>query len=526
MLRYTLKRCLQMIPTVAGVVLVTFVLFNLVGGSPASMTLGQHVSSQALEEFDEQRGFNKPLLFGWWTRTRALEDTTFAAGPGPWRGTAGASYAPPAGHDPGRLVLAPDSAHAVPLAFPLKPDAGYRLTIRYRLAGGGSAKLQVGRESKRPGCSVSQGQKQTISPSPRWKTIRLDIQRQMGKDVEATPPSLSAIAELTGTNHDGMKSGGGAASTGNGTGDGTNRIPIQIGMPGSMPSAASGTEGKGQPACAEPVVSLVFQVKGRPLEIRSVSLRRKMAHPLDSQLVFYLRQLARLDFGVSSAMNQPVSRLLRQGIGPSLALTVPILLVELVVSVVLSLVCAFFRNTVTDRFLVVLSVALMSVNYLVWIVAGQYLLAYRLRWFPLWGFESWSYLFLPVLIGVVSGLGANVRFYRAIMLDEMYRDYVRTAFAKGVGRAGVLFRHVLKNAMIPIITNVAIALPFLYTGSLLLESFFGIPGLGYLSVNALNSADIDVVRAVVLVGSILFVVANLLADLCYALVDPRVKLGG
>jgi peptide/nickel transport system permease protein len=260
------------------------------------------------------------------------------------------------------------------------------------------------------------------------------------------------------------------------------------------------------------------------LEIRSASLRRRMANPFDSQLMFYLRQLARLDFGVSNSMNQPVAGLLRQGIGPTLALTVPILLVELIVSVILALICAFFRNTLTDRLIVVLAVALMSINYLVWIVAGQYLLAYRLRWFPLWGFESWSYLLLPVLIGVISGLGANVRFYRAIMLDEMYRDYVRTAFAKGVGRSGVLFRHVLKNALIPIITNVAIALPFVWTGSLLLESFFGIPGLGYLSVNALNSADIDVVRAVVLIGSILFVAANLIADLCYALVDPRVRL--
>ncbi|NLB60662.1 MAG: ABC transporter permease, partial [Lentisphaerae bacterium] len=246
--------------------------------------------------------------------------------------------------------------------------------------------------------------------------------------------------------------------------------------------------------------------------------------PWDSQLAFYLGQLIRLDFGVSSSMNQPVARLLLQGIGPSLALALPILLVELALGVVLALLCAFFRNRFVDRFLVVLAVALMSINYLVWIVGGQYLLAYRWHWFPLWGFESWRYLLLPVAIGVISGLGANVRFYRTIMLDEMHREYVRTAFAKGLSRRRVLFRHVLKNALIPIITNVVIALPLLYTGSLLLESFFGIPGLGYLSVNALNSADLDVVRAVVLIGAILFVGANLIADLCYALVDPRVQL--
>jgi peptide/nickel transport system permease protein len=129
-----------------------------------------------------------------------------------------------------------------------------------------------------------------------------------------------------------------------------------------------------------------------------------------------------------------------------------------------------------------------------------------------------------VIIGIVSGLGENIRFYRTIMLDELYRDYVRTAFAKGVSRRGVLLRHVLKNAMIPILTNVVIAIPFLYTGSLLLEGFFGIPGLGGMSINALNYSDVDVVRAVVFIGAVLYVFANLLTDIAYALVDPRVKL--
>ena len=131
---------------------------------------------------------------------------------------------------------------------------------------------------------------------------------------------------------------------------------------------------------------------------------------------------------------------------------------------------------------------------------------------------------MPVLIGVVSGLGSEVRFYRSIMLDEMYKDYVRTAYAKGVSTRGVLFKHVLKNAMIPVITNVSLSIPFLYTGSLLLESYFGIPGLGYLSVNAINDADVDVVRAVVVVGSVLYLFVNLLADICYSIADPRVRL--
>lgn len=216
--------------------------------------------------------------------------------------------------------------------------------------------------------------------------------------------------------------------------------------------------------------------------------------------------------------------MLLRGIGPSLMLTVPVFVGELVLSLSLALFCAYFRDRWPDRLLVVSSVALMSVNYLVWIILGQFILAFKMQWFPIWGFESWRHLLLPVAIGIVSAMGANLRFYRTIMLDELYKDYVRTAFAKGLGPVGVLFRHVLPNAMIPVITNTVIAIPFLYTGSLLLESFFGIPGLGGLSVNAINSSDVDVVRGVVLVGAVVYVIASLVSDVCYALADPRVKL--
>ncbi|MCX6995950.1 MAG: ABC transporter permease [Kiritimatiellaeota bacterium] len=269
---------------------------------------------------------------------------------------------------------------------------------------------------------------------------------------------------------------------------------------------------------------LKIRVGAGTLEVQALRLRRGMAGPFDSQLTFFLKQLARFDFGVSSSLNQPVAHLLAQGVGPSLLLTVPIFIGELALALTLALLCAYFRDRWLDRMLVVTAVALMSINYLVWIVAGQYVLGYRWGWFPVWGFASWRHLLLPVLVGVVSGGGADLRFYRAIMLDEMYKDYVRTACAKGVSGSGVLFRHVLRNALVPVTTNVVVALPFLYTGSLLLESFFGIPGLGYLGVNAINSADVDVVRALVLIGAVLFVIANLATDLCYAWLDPRVKL--
>lgn len=244
----------------------------------------------------------------------------------------------------------------------------------------------------------------------------------------------------------------------------------------------------------------------------------------ESQWFGYLKQLVTFDFGRSFASNQQISTLIFNGMLPSLVLATPIFVIEVIVAVSIALLAAYYRNTWIDRNIVVLSVVGLSVSYLVYILVGQYVLAYRLQLFPIWGFESVRYLILPVAIGVFSALGSQVRFYRTVMLDEMYQDYVRTAFAKGSRQRTVLFQHVLKNAMIPILTSVVLAIPFLYTGNLLLENFFGIPGLGYLAVEAINSTDYPVIKATVFVGSILYVVATLITDLCYALVDPRIKL--
>ncbi|MCO5043901.1 MAG: ABC transporter permease [Kiritimatiellae bacterium] len=418
MLRFVSRRLLQMIPTLFGVIVVTFVLFNLVGGSPARMKLGDKASPRALEEFDEQRGYNKPLFWGRSVATRALIDADFSKSAGAWSQVKGAQWRE------GALVMAGDSEWDAPFAFPLRRDASYEWHLRWRTA-----------------------------ESRAWQTSRIVME------------------------------------------------------PGADASLA-----------------LREWAAGRSVELSSLTLRRRLANPWDSQFLFYLKQLARLDFGVSSSANEPVLDLLKAGIGPTLALAFPIILLETILSVSLGLWCAAFSNRWPDRLLVIGSVALMSVNYLVWIIVGQYVLAFRLGWFPVWGFTSWTYLALPVLIGAFSGLGSSVRFYRTILLDEMYREYVRTAYAKGLGRGRVLFVHVLRNALVPIITQVILSIPFLYTGSLLLESFFGIPGLGYLSVNAINESDVDVVRAVVVLGSALYLLTNLLADLCYAWADPRVRL--
>lgn len=247
-------------------------------------------------------------------------------------------------------------------------------------------------------------------------------------------------------------------------------------------------------------------------------------HVFDSQWFFYCKQIVTFDFGRSFASQQKISTLLLNGVVPSLVLAAPIFFIEAIISIAIALFAAFYRNTWLDRTLVVMCVIGMSVSYLVYILVCQYVLAYRLQWFPIWGYESLKYLFLPVVVGLVSGMGGEVRFYRTVMLDEMYQDYVRTAFSKGVTQRTVLFKHVLKNAMIPVITHTVIVIPFLFTGNLLLETFFGIPGIGYLAVEAINSNDIPVIKATVMLGSIIYVFASLLTDICYAAVDPRIKL--
>ena len=160
-----------------------------------------------------------------------------------------------------------------------------------------------------------------------------------------------------------------------------------------------------------------------------------------------------------------------------------------------------------------------------WCGSWQFILAFKLRLFPLWGYESAFYLVLPVIIGVFSGLGVDVRFFRTAILDEIYKPYVRTARMKGLSEARVLFVHVLRNSLIPIVTYVSLSIPYLFTGSLMLESFFGIPGLGNVSINAIHSSDMAVVRAVVVLGALLYQVVNLVTDLIYAWLDPRVRLG-
>lgn len=223
---------------------------------------------------------------------------------------------------------------------------------------------------------------------------------------------------------------------------------------------------------------------------------------------------------------EKISEKILRGVGPSLSLTVPMFIGTLVISISFALIVAFLRGSVWDTTIVVLCVIGMSIPYLSFIIFGQYFFAYKLDWFPIFYAPDRPMAYsvvLPALIGIVAGLGSNLRFYRTIMLDEIRNDYVRTAFAKGLSTRTVLFKHVLKNAMIPIVTSVVLSIPYLILGSLLLERFFGIPGLGYLMLEAINARDFFVLNAMVFILALLIAVFTLLTDICYAWVDPRVK---
>jgi len=252
------------------------------------------------------------------------------------------------------------------------------------------------------------------------------------------------------------------------------------------------------------------------------------ANPFDSQFFTQMKALATFDLGVSDATGEPVLAQFKRGALPSLMITLPAFLLGICLAVGLSLLLVYVRESPLDLAGVIGSVVLMSIPAMVYVIFGQWLFAVEWRYFPAFGFNLDSigmvrFLVLPVCILVIAGLGTDVRLYRAIFLEEIRNEYVRTAQAKGLTAGGVLLHHVLKNGLINIITLTVSALPMLILGSLILEQFFGIPGLGDMALQAIRSSDFAVIRATTYIGSLLYLAGLLLTDLCYAMVDPRVK---
>lgn len=245
--------------------------------------------------------------------------------------------------------------------------------------------------------------------------------------------------------------------------------------------------------------------------------------------IFFTKSVSLFAFQFGSADDgRSIGHDISQRMWPSLAIAIPVFIVGILMNITFALLLAFFRATYIDIWGVILCVILMSISALFYIIGGQYLIGKTLQLVPISGYDtglnSFKFLMLPVLVGIVGGIGAGTRWYRTIFLEEINKDYVRTARAKGLSELRVLFRHVLKNAMIPILTGVVVVIPLLFMGSLLTESFFGIPGLGSYTIEAIQAQDFAIVRAMVFLGSVLYIIGLILTDISYTLVDPRIRL--
>jgi peptide/nickel transport system permease protein len=238
-------------------------------------------------------------------------------------------------------------------------------------------------------------------------------------------------------------------------------------------------------------------------------------------------KLFTFDFGTSDN-DRNIAADIQERMGPSLAIAIPTFMIALITNISLALLLVLFRGSVLDTSMMIVAVMIMSISGLFYIIAGQVLFSKMWHWVPISGYEegwgAFKFVILPVMIGVFAGLGAGVRWYRSIFLEEINKDYVRTARAKGLSELRVMFGHVLRNGMLPILTGVVVVIPTLFMGSLIMESFFGIPGLGSYTIDAIHAQDFGIVKAMVFLGSVLYIIGLILTDISYTLFDPRVKL--
>jgi peptide/nickel transport system permease protein len=260
------------------------------------------------------------------------------------------------------------------------------------------------------------------------------------------------------------------------------------------------------------------------------NIRRQLGldRPVHVQLGIFLRQVATFDFGASWSTGEPVAHIIASRLGPSLTVLLPLTILDTVLGVALALALARVAGSLTDRLVMVACTVGMSVSILVYIIVFQYGLAYQLGWFPVQGWSTGlanaRYAALPILIGLAVSIAPTVRLYRSFVLDEAGQDYVRTARAKGLGERRIFLVHVLRNAAIPVVTHVMANLPALLIGAFLLERFFGIPGIGREVILAVERSDLPVIKAITVYVAAATMLFNLLADLLYQALDPRVRL--
>jgi peptide/nickel transport system permease protein len=265
-----------------------------------------------------------------------------------------------------------------------------------------------------------------------------------------------------------------------------------------------------------------------PEQIKSIRTQLGLDEPVWVQLWIFVKQIVTFDWGKSWATNEAVSNIFATRLPATLTVMLPILVLEVVIAIPIAMYVAYRRGSLTDRTITVVTTVALSISFLVYVIVGQYVFGFQLGWFPVQGWSDSTltnlatYVPLPVLLALLVSLAPQTRLYRSFFLDELGQDYVRTARAKGMTEGVVLFRHVLRNAMIPILTNIGLLLPGIFVGSFLIEVFFSIPGLGREVLQAVNRSDFPVIQAVTIYLALLTMVINLLTDLAYKLADPRV----
>jgi peptide/nickel transport system permease protein len=265
-----------------------------------------------------------------------------------------------------------------------------------------------------------------------------------------------------------------------------------------------------------------------PEQIANIRKQLGVDQPVWFQLWVFIKQVFTFDFGRSWSTNEEVSRILLTRVGPTLTIMIPVVMIETTLAVLFAIMVAYVRGSLTDRAIMITCTVAMSISFLVYIIFFQWLFGFILGWFPVqgWSESFWknltNYAPLPIMLAVFVGLAPQLRLYRSFFLDEINQDYVRTARAKGLSEKKVMLKHVLRNAMIPILTNIGISLPGVFVGSFLLEVFFSIPGLGREIITAVNRSDFPVIKAVTVYLAVITMIINLVVDVMYKFVDPRV----
>jgi peptide/nickel transport system permease protein len=434
MTKYIFRRLFYSIFVFLGVLLITFLLFKVAAGDPASMLLGKNPSPLEIEELRLRLASNKPLFYGRWQKTEMYSSADFSLD---------RQY--PSVIIPKNAVIEKNVARLLPaseLVFIKNFEATDNVEILVKIVFDGSLEFD-------------------------GKILRSEDRTKLNSIIKNSPREIR-LKSIDGAN------------------------------------------------------------------ISSLTFYRENTNPLDSQMLNSLKEIISFtsdfpfikvfSFGTALITKENINEAIWRSIWPSMGLMVPVFLLELFISIPLAMFAAVMAGKLSDKIITLLSVIGMSVSYVVLIVIGQWFFAYYLGIFPVWGFENASYLILPVMLGVINGLGGNIRFYRTIFLNELNKEYLRTAIAKGCSPINIYMKHLLRNSAIPIIARVSSVLPFLFTGSLLLESFFGIPGLGFASINALMNSDIQMLKAVVFLTSVIFVFFNLSADIMNIWADPRVRI--